>query len=89
MTAIADVLSAHESHLEKLVREKRWKRLALEQIEADEGNQSDAEVLGVCHRLGRTAPDTGCAKTLLDRVLFCVMWNSVEKSHIGIQTCAQ
>ena len=53
-----DVLSAHESHLEKLVREKRWKRLSMEQKEAGEGGNSDAEVFGVCHR-------PCCAKTLI------------------------
>ena len=53
-----DVLSAHEPHLEKLVREERWKRLSLKQKEAAEGHHSDAEVLGVCHR-------PGCAKTLI------------------------
>ena len=38
LPAIADVLSAHESHLEKLMKEELWKRLALEQNEADESD---------------------------------------------------
>ena len=29
------------------------------------GNQSDAEVLGVCHRPGCAVPDAGCARTLI------------------------
>ena len=49
-TATADVLSAHESHLKKLVKEERWWRLSLEQQEADESDHSDAKVLGACHR---------------------------------------
>ena len=65
LTAIAHVLSAHESHLEKLVREERWKRLTLEQNEADKSNQSDAEVLRVCHRPSCAVPDTVCGKTLI------------------------
>ena len=50
--AIGDALSTHESLLEKLVREERCKRLSLEQKEADKGDLSDSEVLGVCHRPG-------------------------------------
>ena len=47
------------------MRKERWKRISLEQKEAEEGNQSDAEVLGVCHRPGCAVPDTECAKTLI------------------------
>ena len=65
--ATAEVLSARESVWEKLVRKKKWKRLASEQEEADGGNETDAEVIGVCHRPGRAVPDTGCAKTLIGR----------------------
>ena len=61
LPVIADILSAHESHLENL-KEERWKRLTLKQSEPDEGDQSDAEVLGVCHRPGCAVPDMGCAK---------------------------
>ena len=46
-TATVDVLTAHESLWEKLVREERWKRFLLEQKAADEGDHSDAEFLGV------------------------------------------
>ena len=31
--------------------------------ETDEGDHSDAEGLGVCHRPGCEVPDTGCALT--------------------------
>ena len=47
------------------MREERWKRISLEHKEAGEGNRSDAEVLGVCHRPGCAVPDTGFAKTLI------------------------
>ena len=46
------------------MKEEQWKRLTLEQNEADEGDKSDAEVLGVCHRPGCAVPNMGCAKTL-------------------------
>ena len=32
-----------------------------------DSEQSDAEVLGVCHRPGCAVSDTGCAKTLIDK----------------------
>ena len=76
LTAIADVLLAHESHLENLVRADRWKRLALEQNEADEGNQTDAEVLGGCHRPGCAVPDTVRAKRLIGQ--------SALKRHVEV-----
>ena len=57
-------------------KEERWKRLALEQIEADESNQSDADVHGVCHRPGCAVPDTGCAKTLIGQ--------SALKRHVEV-----
>ena len=69
LPAIADVFSAHESRLEKLMKEEGWRRLPLEQNEADEGDQSDAEILGVCHR-------SGCAKTLNGR--------SAPKRHVEV-----
>ena len=62
------------------MREERWKRLALEQNEADEGDQSDAEVLGVCHRPGCAVPDTGCAKTLIGQ--------SALKRHVEVSGTA-
>ena len=58
------------------MKEERWKRLTLEQNEADEGDQSDAEVLGVCHRPGCAVPDTGCAKTLIGQ--------SALKRHVDV-----
>ena len=57
-------------------KEERWKRLALEQTEADESDQSDAEVHGVCHRPGCAVPDTGCAKTLIGQ--------SALKRHVEV-----
>ena len=90
LTAIADVLLAHESHLENLVREDRWERLALEQNEADEGNQTDAEVLGACHRPGCAVPDTVCGKRLIGQ---SALKRHVEVSGKGatlaLQSCAQ
>ena len=62
LMATADVLSAHESHLEKLVREERCKRISLEQKEAEEFNQSDAQVPGACHRPGYAVQDTGARR---------------------------
>ena len=60
--AINDILSAHEeTHLEKLVRKERWRRLSRECQDSEEGDQN-AEVLGVCHRPGCAVPETQCAK---------------------------
>ena len=61
-------------------------RLTLEQNEADD--QSDAEVLGVCHRPGCAVPDTGCAKTLIGQ---SALKSRVEVSgaHVGFPTCAR
>ena len=56
------------------MREERWQRFTLEQNEADEGDQSDAEALGVRHRPGCAIPDTGCAQTLI-----C---HSAQKRHV-------
>ena len=58
------------------MREERWKRLSLEQNEADEGDQSDAKVPGVCHRSGCAVPDTDCAKTLIGQ--------SAPKGHVKV-----
>ena len=44
------------------------KRLSLKQKETDEGDRSDAEVLGGCHRTGCAVPDTA-RRHWLDRVL--------------------
>ena len=73
---VGDCRSAQESHLEKLMRRQRWKRHTLEQDEADKGNQSDAEVLGVGHRPGCAVPDTCCAKTLVGQ--------SALKRHVEV-----
>ena len=77
LLAITDILSAHESHLEKLMKEERWKRLTLEQTEADAGGQSDAEVFGVCHRPGCAVADTDCAKTVIGQ--------SALKRHVEVR----
>ena len=59
------------------MKREHWKRLALEQNEADESDQSDAEVLGVCHRPGCAVLDTACAKTLIGQ--------SALKRHVEVQ----
>ena len=58
------------------MKKERWKRITLEENEADKGEQSDAEVLGVCHRPGCAVPDTGYAKTLVDQ--------SALKCHVEV-----
>ena len=81
LPAIADVLAAHESHLERLMRKEPWKRLTLEQNEADEGEHATAKVVRYQTRVVR--------KQWLDIVLSSAMWKSVEESNVSFPTCAQ
>ena len=56
--------------------EERWRRLSLEQKGTDEGDHSDAEGLGVCHRPCCEVPDTGCALTPTGQ--------SAKKRHVEV-----
>ena len=58
------------------MKEERWQRTTLEENEAHESEQSDAKVLGVCHRPSWAVSVTGCAKTLIDQ--------SALKCHVKV-----